>query len=108
MSTLALPTLPSPLPTSTNLSTRRRSSLALPTKISAGSPSPDLYEDDDAEEDDEEEGAKKRVKKKKGGTGGGGGGEVKGEHKYMSEISQMVRDVIFNLLGKCWCWTGMA
>lgn len=115
MSTLALPAsarahnlaLPLPtaspstsqpnLPSTTITAPPPRQSLALPG-MPARSPSAELrdVEDDGEDEeggDDDDDGKKK--KSSGGGSGAGKGArkatEVKGEYKYTSEISQMVR-----------------
>jgi len=84
------------LPSTTITAPPPRQSLALPG-MPARSPSTELKEiedeaDDDEGGDDDEDGKKK---KSGGGAGGSKGvrkaAEVKGEYKYSSEISQMVR-----------------
>jgi hypothetical protein len=95
------------LPSTTITAPPPRQSLALPG-MPPRSPSAELKDiedenDDDEGGDDEDDGKKKS--KSSGGSGGGSGGaggkgakkaaEVKGEYKYTSEISQMVRLVIY-------------
>ena len=116
MSTLALPTTansasPSvpPLPGSS----ARRTPLALPTPVPANgvpsvsgaiasqrSPSHELKEieeEEDADDEEDEGDAKKKKKGKKTGATEAG----KGEYKYSSEISQMVRAVTLGPLSLC-------